>query len=123
MVAPSAAPSERPPVSARPSSSALGAEPHAGTLPSASLPSASKWQRAAEALRAGDLPTAEATLAELENSPSLHDRQAAELARAQLLVRAGRAGEAIPTLQRLAREGDSPVIRAQAATLLDSFKR
>jgi len=87
------------------------------------LPSASKWQRAAEALRAGDLPTAEATLAELENSPSLHDRQAAELARAQLLVRAGRAGEAIPTLQRLAREGDSPVIRAQAATLLDSFKR
>ena len=123
VVAPMAAPSERPPLSMRPSSSTLGAEPHAGTLPSASLPSASQWQRAADALRDGDLPTAEAALAELENSHSLHDRQAAELARAQLLVRGGRAGEAIPTLQRLARDGDSPVIRSQAATLLDSFNR
>jgi hypothetical protein len=122
-VAPIAAPSERPPSSTRPSSSTWRAEPHAGTLPSASLPSASKWQRAAEALRDGDLPTAEQALAELENSQSLHDRQAAELARAQLLVRGGRAAEAIPTLQRLARNGDSPVIRAQAATLLDSFNR
>lgn len=122
-VAPTAAPAERPPLASRPSSSTSGAERHAGTLPSASVSSASEWQRAAEALRDGDLPTAEAALAELENSRSLHDRQAAELARAQLLVRGGRAGEAIPTLQRLARDGDSPVIRSQAATLLDSFNR
>jgi len=119
--APIAAPSERPPLSTRPSSSAFGADLHAGTLPSASLPSASQWQRAAAALRDGDLPNAEAALAELEHSPSLHERQAAELARAQLLVRGGRVGEAIPTLQRLAHEGDSPVIRSQAAALLDTF--
>jgi len=117
-----AAPSERQPSATRPSSSAFGTEPHVGTLPSA-LSSASDWQRAADALRDGDLLTAEAALAKLEASHSLHDRQAAELARAQLLVRRGRAPEAIPTLQRLAREGDSPVIRSQAATLLNSFNQ
>jgi len=124
VAAPVAAASEHPPLSPRPSSSTSGAEPHPAALPSASSrPGASEWQRAAEALRGGDLRTAEAALAELENSQSLHDRQAAELARAQLLVRRGRAREALPTLQRLAREGDSPVIRSQAATLLDSFNR
>jgi len=123
VVAPSAAASERPPAPTRPPSGTFGVEPRASTLPSASSPSASTWQRAADALRDGDLPTAEAALAELESSHSLHDRQAAELARAQLLVRGGRAEEAFPTLQRLACEGDSPVIRSQAATLLNSFKR
>jgi len=123
VVVPSEAASERPALARRPSSSTLGAEAHVGALPSAAVPSGSKWQVAAEALRDGDLRTAEAALVELENSHSLHDRQAAELARAQLLVRAGRAGEAIPTLQRLARDGDSPVIRSQAATLLDNLKR
>jgi len=124
VVTPVAVPAERQPLSTRPSSSPLGAEPRAPTLPSAaSTAGASEWQRAAAALRGGDLPTADAALAKLESSASLRDRQAAELARAQLLVGRGRVSDATPTLQRLAREGDSPVIRSQAATLLKSFNR
>jgi len=82
---------------------------------------ASEWGRAAQALRTGDLGSAEAALANLEKSDSIQDRQAAELARAQLLVKQSRAAEAIGTLQRLAREGLSPVIVAQAASALKNL--
>ena len=83
--------------------------------------SASDWQRAAGALRDGDLAAAEAALAKLEKSDSALDRQAAELARAQLLVRRGRGAEAKSTLQRLAHEGGSEVIRSQAASTLQTL--
>ena len=79
------------------------------------------WERAAVALRKGDLSTAEAALAHLEQSDNLLDRQAAELARAQLLVKGGRASEAKSTLQRLASEGASALIRSQAASTLRSL--
>jgi hypothetical protein len=124
VLAPTEASSERQPVPIAVAGSALHSLPHA---PAPALPSAARratasdWQRAAAALRGGDLPTAEAALAELESSDSSRDRQAAELARAQVLVRRGRVAEAVPTLQRLAREGNSPVIRTQAATLLKSL--
>jgi len=122
VLAPTEASSERQPVPTAAAGSALHALPHAPALPSAARrATASDWQRAAAALRGGDLSTAEAALAELESSDSSRDRQAAELARAQVLVRRGRVAEAIPTLQRLAREGNSPVIRTQAATLLKSL--
>jgi len=85
--------------------------------------SASDWQRAAAALRGGDLKAAEAALAKLEQTGDLRDRQAAELARAQLLVGRGRVAEARPTLQRLAREGSSAVIRSQAADMLENSAR
>jgi len=93
--------------------------PPSSALPSmASAASSSEWQRAAAALRGGDLSAAEAALSKLSQSESPSDRQAAELARAQLLVERGRVAEAIPTLQRLAREGGSTIIRSQAASLL-----
>ncbi len=78
------------------------------------------WQRAANALRSGELGTAEAALENLEKSNSPLDRQAAELAKDQLLVKRGMRAEATPTLQRLAREGGSEVIRSQAASMLQS---
>jgi hypothetical protein len=43
------------------------------------------------------------------------------LARAQLLVKRGMRAEATPTLQRLAREGGSEVIRSQATSVLQSM--
>ena len=92
----------------------------AGTR-SASTTSASEWQRAAAALQSGNLSAAEAALTKLAQSDDPSDRQAAELARAQLLVDRGRVAEATPTLQRLAREGGSAVIRSQAASLLRSL--
>jgi hypothetical protein len=95
---------------AAPRSSALASAP-----PSAH---ASDWQRAAAALRNGNLADAEAALENLEQSEDPLDRQAAELARAQLLVRVGRGAEARRTLEHLAREGGSPVIRSQAASSL-----
>jgi len=104
--------SPAPPVSAPPLSPA---RPRASATPA---PSQSDWQRAAGALRSGDLAEAEAALSSLEKSGRLLDRQAAELARAQLLVGQGRQNEALGSLQRLAREGGSPVIRSQAASTL-----
>jgi len=118
----SAAPS---PLSSRLSNDALRVAPPRMPVPvpatAGSTASASDWQVAAAALRSGDLPTAEAALAKLEQSDSLRDRQAAELARAQLLVGSGRTSEAIPTLRRLALAGNSPVIRAQAASMLQNL--
>ena len=99
------------------------APPSAAPPSPASMGSASDWQRAAAALRGGDLSAAEAALATLERSDSLRDREAAELARAQLLVGRGLVAEATPTLQRLAREGGSAVIRSQAASMLQSLAR
>jgi predicted Zn-dependent protease len=108
---------------ARPSNSApnAAAQRAPALASAASAASASDWQRAAAALREGDLAAAEAALSKLEQSDSVRDRQAAELARAQLLVRRGRVAEAIPTLQRLAREGGTPVIRSQAASMLQTL--
>jgi len=92
----------------------------AASTASASAPE-NAWERAAVALRNGDLAAAEAALANLEQSDNLLDRQAAELARAQLLVKRGRAAEARSTLQRLARDGGSALIRSQAASTLRSL--
>jgi len=105
-----------------PSRTSSGAAQRLPAPPSAaSAPHASDWQRAAAALRSGDLSDAEAALSKLSQSDSPRDRQAAELARAQLLAGSGRVAEATPTLERLAREGTSPLIRAQAASALQSL--
>jgi len=111
------------PQSPRPSSQMLNAAPPRMPVPAsaASTASSSDWQIAAAALRSGDLSAAEAALAKLEQSDSLRDREAAELARAQLLVSSGRTAEATPTLHRLARDGHSPVIRSQAASMLQNL--
>jgi hypothetical protein len=127
LVAPLVASSEGPPapLAEPPSSGTPGVvEQRSPTVPSAAAAAStitSEWQRAAAALRVGDLPAAEAALAKLEQSEDLRDRQAAELARAQLLVGRGRGEAAVPTLQRLAREGVSPVIRSRAASVLNNL--
>jgi len=96
--------------------------PRAVSVPSAaSASSASDWQRAAAALRNGDVSAAQAALGNLQKSDSLLDRQAAELAAAQLLASRGQNTEAIGTLRRLARDGASPGIRSQAASTLRSL--
>ena len=115
-----------PPFASLPSRAAAGSLGVAGRppLPSVLEPSsASDWQRAAAALRGGDIQSADAALARLEQSESLRDRQAAELARAQLLMSRGRIAEATPKLQRLAREADSSVVRAQATSMLQDSTR
>jgi hypothetical protein len=112
-------PTPEPLLTSAPSAVAPQAAEPRGPAPAASTStSTSDWQRAAIALRAGELGAAEAALEKLENSASPLDRQAAELARAQLLVKRGMRAEATPALQRLAREGSSEVIRSQAASVL-----
>ena len=117
--------SEQPPAARLPraSSSTPAGNAQRSPAPSSgeSTASASDWQRAAAALRSGDLSAAEAALAKISQSDLVRDRQAAELARAQLLARSGRVAEATPTMERLAREGSSPLIRAQAASALQSL--
>lgn len=81
-----------------------------------------EWQTAAEALRMGDVSRAEAALAKLEKSENTFERQAAEMARAQLLVSHGRANEVEGVLERLSIDGRSELIRTQAATLLQSVR-
>ena len=96
--------------------------PRAVSVPSAaSASNASDWQRAAAALRKGDVSAAQSALGNLQKSDSLPDRQAAELAAAQLLASRGQNAEAVGTLQRLARDGASPAIRSQAASALRSL--
>jgi len=118
--APEPAPAQPPPLPVRDARGVI-AQPAPSSSAAQLTDSASDWQRAATALRSGDLLTAEEALTKLERSDSLRDREAAELARAQLLVSRGRVAEAIPTLRRLARVGDSPVTRSQATSVLQSL--
>jgi hypothetical protein len=120
----SAVNSEPPPPASLLTSAPSAVAPRAAALRGPALAagtSASDWQRAATALRTGELGVAEAALEKLEKSDNPLDRQAAELARAQLLVKRGMRAEATPTLQRLAREGGSEVIRSQATSVLQSM--
>lgn len=78
----------------------------------------SDWQSAAAALRSGNFSQAEAALSKIESGASEPDREAAALARAQLLIRNGRGREVRGLLERLTREGHSELVRSQAATVL-----
>lgn len=91
------------------------------TLPSATLQSASErsaWQKAASALEQNDHRAAQRALSELEASREATTRDAARLARAELLIAENRISDARPLLERLAESGATPLIRRRAAELL-----
>jgi hypothetical protein len=87
-------------------------EPSAAPEPSAG------WERAAQALKARDVPRAENALGELAQSQDAATRDAALLARAQLWISQGRSAEARPVLETLAKTGATPLVRRRAAELL-----
>jgi len=87
---------------------------------SAPLPAArvqARWQAAAAALRADDFAAAERALLDIELSTSGNQRDAARLARAQLLSSHGRAGDAAPILEDLLEHTSSELVRNQARSL------
>jgi hypothetical protein len=77
-----------------------------------------RWKRAAEGLRDGDLTRADVALGELVRSGSSDEREAAQLARAQVLLRQGQSEEAERLLRSLQSSARSPLVRSQAAELL-----
>lgn len=73
-----------------------------------------RWQDAARALRADDLVSAEQALSEIELNTSGDQRDAARLARAQLLLSHGRADDAMPILKDLSEHATSKLVRDKA---------
>jgi hypothetical protein len=76
------------------------------------------WQRAARALREGDFASADAALAELSAQTGGGEREAAQLARAQLLLSHGHEAEALSTLRSLQLSASSSSVRHKAGELL-----
>jgi hypothetical protein len=77
-----------------------------------------QWQRAARALREQDAAKAEQALLEIEAGAAAGEREAAQLARAQLLSSHGRHSEATALLRELAAHGQSELVRSKARGLL-----
>jgi hypothetical protein len=77
-----------------------------------------QWQRAASALRVSNFAQAHQAFLELEHSTSGGERDAARLARAQLLSSHGRGSEARPLLEDLASHAESSTVRSKARALL-----
>jgi hypothetical protein len=95
--------------------------PRARPAPSSSPPEQvvhEQWQRAARALREQDAARAEQALLEIEAGASAGEREAAQLARAQLLSSHGRHSEATALLRELAQHGQSELVRSKARGLL-----
>jgi hypothetical protein len=81
-------------------------------------PIQAQWQRASLALRAGDFANAHQALLEIERSAPGGERDAARLARAQLLSSHGRAAEATSLLLALEQAAQSQLVRRKARELL-----
>lgn len=81
-------------------------------------PIQAQWQRASLALRAGDFANAHQALLEIERSAPGGERDAARLARAQLLSSHGRAAEATSLLLALEQGAQSQLVRRKARELL-----
>ncbi len=77
-----------------------------------------RWSRAAEALRANDTTRAREALGELSASSDPKTRDAADLARAQLDVAEGRGASAERVFERIASQGATEQLRAQAERAL-----
>jgi hypothetical protein len=98
--------------------------PAADRAPRVALPSSSssaphvqqQWQQAAAALRAKDFARAQSALLEVERSGG--ERDAARLARAQLLSSRGRTADAIALLSDLSAHAQSRLVREQSVELL-----
>jgi hypothetical protein len=80
-----------------------------------------QWQRAARALRVDDFDDANHALLEIERSSVGGEREAARLARAQLLASHGHATEALGLARDLALSAASPLVRSKARALTDKL--
>lgn len=76
-----------------------------------------QWQEAAAALRTKDFARAQEALLEVERSVAGGEREAARLARAQLLSSHGRTAEALQLLRDLQAHAQSSVVRDQSRSL------
>lgn len=77
-----------------------------------------QWRRTAAALRVDDFAEAQAALLEIERSTGGAERDAARLARAQLLSSHNRSAEALPLLRDLAAQAPAGSVRDKARELL-----
>lgn len=120
-----AGPADLPQLAPEPVPSA-GTHTRARSLERAPAPSSSsaaaaevarQWQGVAGALRANDATGAEVNLLELERTTSGSEREAAQLARAQLLASQGRSSEALAVTSELEQRSTSSVVRSKARTL------
>lgn len=107
---------------ASPAAVASGLPPEPRSFPAvagAAQPSApEQWQRVARALRVQDFTRADAALRELAARTAGDEREAAELAHAQLLLSNGREAAAISMLQFLQLSAGSSSVRRKASELL-----
>jgi hypothetical protein len=93
------------------------AEPSAGAPSSRAFAVQEQWRLAAEGLRTGNSSMAERALLELERTTRGGERDAAQLARAQLLSSHGRRGEALTLAQGLESSAASSLVRHKARDL------
>jgi hypothetical protein len=99
------------------SASAQSVEPNSDARDTAG---SSGWQRAALAMRRGDLVTAQSELQSLVHAGG-ESRDAAELTLAQLWLSSGQVERARVVLGRLAREGSTAYVRRRAGELFHSL--
>ena len=77
-----------------------------------------QWQHAAAALRENDFVRAQQALLEVEHHNEGAERDAARLARAQLLASHGRAEQALTLASELQARAESPLVREKARALV-----
>lgn len=109
-----------PPASPPEAASALPSEPKSfPAVAGAAAPSApEQWQRVARALRGRDFTSADTALRELTARTIGDEREAAQLAHAQLLLSNGHEAAAISLLQALQLSAGSSSVQRKAAELL-----
>lgn len=115
---PALAATARSPATATHTAAAIGATPVDPTPVGPTPHVQEQWQRAATALRVDDFGAAQAAFLEIERSTGGAERDAARLARAQLLSSHGRTAEALPLLRDLAAQAQSSPVRDKAHDLL-----
>jgi hypothetical protein len=126
-ITPAVGPTSVAPATSGPGRSAANALDGTSKLASSSRSSApyvqQQWQQAAAALRANDFAQAQSALLEVERSVGGSERDAARLARAQLLASHDRTAEAILLLSDLSVHAQSSVVRDQSAGLLTRLRQ
>jgi hypothetical protein len=82
-----------------------------------------QWQRVAQALRQNDFDAARVGLLDIERSVGGAERDAARMARAQLLASHGHSAEALELARPLADGSSAEVTREQARTLVERLTK
>ena len=101
----------------------VSSPPLAPAASAASFHIQEQWRMAAEGLRNGNALQAERALLDLEQTARGGEREAAQLARAQLLSRSGRSGEARGLARALEESASSVVVRDKARELRESLSK